>query len=56
MKITEDIRKLTKTAGTTYYVTIPQAMIKQLKWKKGEKKIIRLEERKIVIEDWRPPS
>ena len=54
MKITEDVRKLTVTGrGTTYYITIPQSMIRQLKWKKGEKKTIRLEGDQIVIKDWK---
>ena len=54
-KIIEDTRKLTMTGGTTYYLTLPQSMIKQLKWKKGEKKTIRLveSENRIVIEDWK---
>jgi len=30
-KTHEDIRKLSVIAGTTYYVTLPQGMIKQLK-------------------------
>ena len=49
----DDVRKLTQTAGTTYYVTLPRWMIKRLRWRKGEKKIVRLEGKKIVIEDWR---
>ena len=49
----QDIRKLTVTAGTTYYVTIPQSMIKQLGWKKGEKKVVKLDQDRIVIEDWK---
>ena len=53
-KITEDTRKLTLTGKTTYYVTIPQEMIRELKWKKGEKKTIRQEGAKIVIADWKP--
>jgi len=52
-KIIEDVRKLTVTAGTTYYVTIPQGMIRQLKWKKGEKKVVRLDKERIIIEDWK---
>jgi len=48
-----EVRKLTQTAGTTYYVTFPQWMIKQLGWKKGEKKIVKLVGKKIVIEDWK---
>lgn len=53
-KITEDTRKLTLTGKTTYYVTIPQEMIRDLRWKKGEKKVIRQEGRTIVIADWVP--
>jgi len=53
-KVTEDVRKLTLTGKTTYYTTIPQEMIRELGWKKGEKKVIKLRDKKIVIEDWRP--
>ena len=56
-KVTEDVRKLTVTGGgTTYYVTIPQEMIRQLGWKKGEKKIIKLEDDHLVITDWKGES
>ena len=51
--ITQSTRKLTVTAGTTYYVTIPQSMIRTLKWKKGQKKVVKLEGERIVIEDWK---
>ena len=51
--VTQDVRKLSVTAGTTYYLTFPQEMIRQLGWKKGQKKVIRLEEGKIVISDWK---
>ncbi|MFP4472865.1 MAG: AbrB/MazE/SpoVT family DNA-binding domain-containing protein [Candidatus Omnitrophota bacterium] len=40
--------------GSTYYVTIPQAMVRQLGWKKGEKKVVRVEKDRVIIEDWRP--
>ena len=39
--------------GKTYYLTFPREMIKDLNWKKGEKKIIRQEGKRIVIEDWK---
>lgn len=46
-------RKLSLTAGgTTYFITLPKAMIKHLKWRKGQKKTIKLEGERIVIEDW----
>lgn len=51
--VTQDVRKLTVAGGTTYYVTIPHEMIRQLGWRKGEKKVIRLENEKIVISDWK---
>ena len=53
-KTMKGVRKLTLTGKTTYYVTIPQEMIRLLKWKKGEKKVVRQEGKRIVIEDWRP--
>ena len=52
-KITQDIRKLTVSGGATYYVTIPQEMIRELKWKKGEKKVVKIEGDKIIIADWK---
>jgi len=48
-----NIRKLTVTAGTTYYITLPLTMIRQLKWKKREKKIITTDGKRIIIEDWK---
>ena len=52
MKIIEDVRKLTLAGKGSYYVTIPLSMIRSLKWKKGEKKTIRQEGKRIIIEDW----
>ena len=53
--ITQDVRKLTVAGKTTYYVTIPQAMIRQLGWKRGEKKVINLVGEQIIISDWKKP-
>ncbi len=52
-KVTQDIRKIGFTGGTTYYLTIPKEMIRELKWRKGERKVIRLEDDRLVIEDWK---
>jgi len=54
MKVVEDDRRLTLAGKGTYYVTIPMAMIKSLGWKKGEKKTIKLEKKRIVIKDYKP--
>jgi bifunctional DNA-binding transcriptional regulator/antitoxin component of YhaV-PrlF toxin-antitoxin module len=51
----EKIRKLTVTgAGRSYYIILPREIIKDLNWRKGEKKIVRQEGKKIIIEDWVP--
>lgn len=53
MPTKEHIRKLTVTgANNTYYLTLPKDVIRELKWKKGEKKVIRLDGKQIIIEDW----
>ena len=53
----EIIRKLTVTGkGQSYYVTLPKDIIKDLNWRKGEKKIVSQAGKKIVIEDWSPPE
>ncbi len=52
--VQDEVRKLTVTGrGTTYYLTIPQKMVRALKWKKGEKKVVRLGKDSIVITDWK---
>jgi bifunctional DNA-binding transcriptional regulator/antitoxin component of YhaV-PrlF toxin-antitoxin module len=50
-----NIRKLTVTGpGRSYYLTLPKKIIKALKWKKGEKKVVVKEGKRIIIEDWKP--
>jgi antitoxin component of MazEF toxin-antitoxin module len=52
MKIIEDTRKLTVSGGKTYCITLPLAMVRELGWRKGQKKTIRIKDRSIVISDW----
>ena len=50
----KEVRKLTVTGATdTYYITLPKKMIRHLKWKKGEKKVIDQNGKTIVIRDWK---
>ncbi len=51
-----NIRKLTKTGGTTYYVTLPIESIRELGWQKSQKLIVEVDKRRdrIVIKDWIP--
>lgn len=53
MNTQRSIRKIAVTGpGKTYYFTVPRQMIKELNWRKGEKKIIFRQGDKLVIEDW----
>ena len=49
----EAVRKITKTGVYTYYVTIPREYIAELGWRKKQKVAVRLEGKKIIIEDWK---
>ena len=49
----EEIRKIAVTGPYgTYFISLPKKLIKSLKWKKGEKKVISQEGDSIVIKDW----
>ncbi len=52
---TRQIRKLGTTGNTdspSYFVTLPIALVRQLKWKDGQKLVIKKSRNKLVIEDW----
>ena len=56
VKATENdgaVRKLAKTGGYTYYVTIPREYIEALDWRKKQKVVVKLSGEKIIIEDWK---
>lgn len=49
------IRKLGKTGNSespSYYVTLPIDIVRGLKWKDGQKLIVKKSRNKVVIEDW----
>jgi bifunctional DNA-binding transcriptional regulator/antitoxin component of YhaV-PrlF toxin-antitoxin module len=48
----EPIRKLTKTGGSSYYVTIPLDYIREFGWREGQKLVVKKRGSKITIEDW----
>ena len=51
-KYNEAIRKITKTGNYTYYINIPREYIKVLGWRKKQKVVVKLSEKKIIIDDW----
>lgn len=50
----ENIRKLQTTGenGESYFITLPKAYIRQLRWQKNQKVTVTLDGDKLVIEDW----
>ena len=48
----DTIRKITKTAGYTYYVTLPKRELDHLGWRAGQKVVARRVGKRFVIEDW----
>ena len=49
----ENIRKLSKAAYYSYYVTIPREYIRQLGWRERQKLVVQLKGESIVVKDWK---
>jgi len=50
--IKDAVRKITKTAGYSYYVTIPKQELEQLGWRERQKVVVTREGDKLIIQDW----
>jgi antitoxin component of MazEF toxin-antitoxin module len=48
------VRKLAAMGNYSLYVTLPKSVVKELRWRKGQKVVARKLGDKIVIEDWKP--
>lgn len=46
----ESIRKITKTAGYTYYVTIPKEELNALGWRERQRVLVKRVGKRLVIE------
>jgi antitoxin component of MazEF toxin-antitoxin module len=49
----EGIRKISKTGGGSFYVTIPIEVMRELKWKERQKVVVKKQGKKIIIIDWK---
>ncbi len=56
-------RQRNRKLGTTgnpdnpsYYVTLPIALVRQLKWRDGQKLVVKKSRGRLVIEDWTEAS
>lgn len=49
----KNIRKLTKVGGKSIAVTIPIDMLRTLNWREKQKVIVKLKDKKIIVQDWK---
>ncbi len=47
-----NVRKLSKNSNGTYSVTLPIEMVRELKWRGGQKLVVDKSRNKIIIKDW----
>jgi antitoxin component of MazEF toxin-antitoxin module len=50
---TQPVRKITKVGGTSYCVTLPLALVRELKWREKQKVVVTKKGNKLIIEDWK---
>lgn len=49
----QPIRKLNKTAKVSYSVVLPKDIVRNLKWREGQKLVVTQDEDRVIIEDWK---
>lgn len=47
------IRKLLKFARTSIAVTLPIELVRELRWREGQKVTIKKQGERLIIEDWK---
>ena len=50
----EPIRKISRTGGYTYYVTIPKEDLDALGWRERQRVVVKRVGKKLIIQDWKP--
>lgn len=54
MRIKRYVRKLAGIGDYSLYITLPKPILRELRWRKGQKVVVRRSSNKIIIEDWKP--
>jgi len=49
----ENIRKINRTGEVSFFVTLPIAYVRELKWREKQKVVITKRGKKLIIEDWK---
>ncbi len=50
-----NIRKITKSGGDSYSVTLPIEAIRNLNWRQGQKVVVEVDKKRkrLIIKDWK---
>jgi len=48
----ENIRKIVRIGNTSSYITIPIEYMRELKWREGQKVVVKKRGKKLIVEDW----
>lgn len=49
----ENLRKIQQSGKKgSYHLTLPIRIMRELKWKEGQKVVVKLRGKKLMIEDW----
>ncbi|HVS58607.1 MAG TPA: hypothetical protein VHD60_02585 [Candidatus Saccharimonadales bacterium] len=48
----QNTRNLTENSTGTYSLSIPISLVRDLRWQRGQKLVVRRQGKKLVIEDW----
>lgn len=46
------VRKISKR-GASYSITLPVELVRELKWKDGQKVVVTKERGKLIVKDWK---
>ena len=49
----QDIRKLQKTGNGSIFVTLPIELVRDLKWRDGQKVTVHRRGKELIIKDWK---
>jgi hypothetical protein len=53
-RIKRYVRKLAGIGEYSLYITLPKPVLRELRWRKGQKVVVRRSSNRIIIEDWKP--
>lgn len=49
----QSIRNITQNSTGTYQVSLPIGLVRELRWQQGQKVVISMRGKKLIVEDWK---